>query len=60
MKRIDVRFMQEGEKLLVMLDPTQITSLVDAEAILRDVIGQWVRERRDRGMVSYEPLPIVD
>ena len=60
MKRIDVRFLQEGEKLLVMLDPSQITSFVHAEEILRDVIAQWVRERRDRGLVTYEPLPNVD
>ena len=57
MKRIDVRFMQEGEKLLIVLDPSQITSFVHAEEILRDVIAQWVRERRDRGLVTYEPLP---
>jgi hypothetical protein len=59
MKRIDVRFVQEGEKLLVVLDPSQITSFVHAEEILRDVIAQWVRERRDRGLVTYEPLPNV-
>jgi hypothetical protein len=60
MKRIDVRFVQEGEKLLIVLDPSQITSFVHAEEILRDVIAQWVRERRDRGLVTYEPLPNVD
>lgn len=60
MKKIDVRFVQEGEKLLVTLDPSQITSLVHAEEILRDVIAQWVKERRDRGLVTYEPLPNVE
>ena len=60
MKRIDVRFVQEGEKLLVALDPRQITSFVHAEEILRDIIAQWVRERRDRGLVTYEPLPNVE
>lgn len=50
MKRIDVRFVQEAEKLLVVLDPSQINSLVHAEEILRDVIAQ-------RGLVTYEPLP---
>ena len=60
MKRIDVRFLQEGEKLLVVLDPGQITSVVHAEEILRDVIAQWVKERRDRGLVTYEPLPNVE
>ena len=59
MKRIDVRFVQEGEKLLVVLDPSQITSFVHAEEILRDVIAQWAKERRDRGLVTYEPLPKV-
>jgi hypothetical protein len=60
MKRIDVRFMQEDEKLFVVLDPSQITSFVHAEEILRDVIAQWVKERRDRGLVNYEPLPNVE
>jgi hypothetical protein len=60
MKRIDVRFVQEGEQLLVVLDPSQITSFVHAEEMLRDVIAQWVRERRDRGLVTYEPLPNVE
>ncbi len=60
MKKVDVRFVQEGEKLLVVLDPSQITSFVHAEEILRDVIAQWVRERRDRGLVTYEPLPNVE
>ena len=60
MKRIDVRFVQEGEKLLIVLDPGQITSFVHAEEILRDVIAQWVRERRDRGLNNYEPLPNVE
>jgi hypothetical protein len=60
MKRIDVRFVQEGEKLLVALDLCQITSFVHAEEILRDVIAQWVKERRDRGLVTYEPLPNVE
>jgi hypothetical protein len=60
MKRIDVRFMQEEKKLFVVLDPSQITSFVHAEEILRDVIAQWVKERRDRGLVNYEPLPNVE
>jgi hypothetical protein len=60
MKRIDVRFMQEEEKLFVVLDPSQITSFVHAEEILRDVIAQWIKERRDRGLVNYEPLPNVE
>jgi hypothetical protein len=60
MKRIDVRFVQEGEKLLVVLDPSEITSFVHAEEILRDIIAQWVRERRDRGLVTYEQLPNVE
>ena len=60
MKRIDVRFLQEGKKLLVVLDPCQITSFVHADEILRNVITQWVKERRDRGLVTYEPLPNVE
>lgn len=60
MKKIDIRFVQEGEKLLVILDPSQITSFVHAEEILRDIVAQWVKERRDRGLVTYEPLPNVE
>jgi hypothetical protein len=60
MKRINARFLQEGDKLLAVLDPSQITSFVHAEEILRDLIAQWVRERRDRGLVTYEPLPNED
>jgi hypothetical protein len=51
---------QEGEQLLVALDPSQITSFVHAEEILRDIIAQWVRERRHRCLVTYEPLPNVE
>jgi hypothetical protein len=40
MKKIDVRFVREGKKLLVMLNPCQITSLVQAEEILRAVIAR--------------------
>jgi hypothetical protein len=60
MKTIDLRFVQEGEKLLIVLDPSEITSFVHAEEILRDLVGQWVRERRNRGLVTYEPLPNVE
>ena len=52
--------MQEGDKLLAVLDPAQITSLVHAEQILRDLIAQWVREKRNRGLVAYEPLPLTE
>jgi len=41
----------------MVLDPSQITSFTHAEEMLRDLIVQWVRERRDRGLVAYEPLP---
>jgi len=60
MKRITARFLQEGDKLLLVLDPAQITSFVRAEEILRDLIAQWVREKRDRGLVTYEPLANAD
>ena len=60
MKKIDARFVQDGDKLLAVLDPAQITSLVHAEQILRDLIAQWVREKRDRGLVAYEPLPLTE
>ena len=60
MKRINARFLQEGDKLLAVIDPSQITSFVNAEQILRDLIAQWVKERRDRGLVTYEPLPSED
>jgi hypothetical protein len=56
MKKINARFIEEGGKLLMVLDPSQITSLAHAEEILRDLVAQWVRERRDRGLVTYEPL----
>ena len=57
MKKINVRFIEEGGKLLVVIYPSQITSLLHAEEILRDLVAEWVRERRDRGLVVYEPLP---
>ena len=60
MKRINPRFLQEGDKLLVVIDPSQITSFVNAEQILRDLIAQWVKERHDRGLVTYDPLPSED
>ena len=41
----------------MVLDPSQITSFAHAEEILRDLVALWVRERRDRGLVVYEPLP---
>ena len=60
MKRIKARFLQEGNKLLAIVDPAEIKSFVQAEEILRDLIAQWVREKRDRGLVTYEPLPNDD
>ena len=60
MKKINARFVQEGDKLLAVLDLAQITSLDHAEQILRDLIAQWVREKRDRGLVAYEPLPLTE
>ena len=57
MKRIITRFVQEGDNLLAVLDPGQFTSIAHAEEILRDLIAQWVRERRARGLVAYEALP---
>ena len=60
MKKINARFVQEGDKLLAVLDPAQSTSLVHAEQILRDLIAQWVREKRDRGLVTDEPLPLTE
>ena len=60
MKRINARFVEEGGKLLMVIDPSQITSIAHAEEILRDLIAQWVREKRDRGLVAYEPLPNED
>ncbi len=60
MKRIKARFLQEGNKLLAVVDPAEIKSFVQAEEILRDLIAQWVREKRDRGLVTYEPLPKDD
>ena len=56
MRRIDAKFVQKGSKLLVLIDPSQISSTAHAEEILRDLIAQWVRERRVRGLVNYEPL----
>jgi hypothetical protein len=49
-----------GEKLLVVLDPSQIISFAHAEEILREVNAKWAKERRDRGLVTYEPLPPVE
>jgi hypothetical protein len=57
MRRIDAKFVQKGSKLLMLIDPSQISSTAHAEEILRDLIAQWVRERRVRGLVNYEPLP---
>jgi hypothetical protein len=57
MRRIDAKFVQKGGKLLMLIDPSQISSTAHAEEILRDLIAQWVRERRVRGLVNYEPLP---
>jgi len=41
----------------MLIDPSKISSTAHAEEILRDLIAQWVRERRVRGLVNYEPLP---
>ena len=43
--------------VLVTCELRPLTSFAHAEEILRDLIAQWVRERRDRGLVAYEPLP---
>lgn len=57
MERINARFIEERGKLMMVLDPSQITSFTRAEETLRDLVAQWVRERRNRGLVTYEPLP---
>jgi hypothetical protein len=57
MKEVIARFVEEGGKLLMVIDPAQITSVAHAEEILRDLIARWVREKRNRGLVTYEPLP---
>jgi hypothetical protein len=54
------RFIEEGSKLLMVLDPSQITSFAHAEEMLRELVAQWVRERRVRGLVTYKPLPPVE
>jgi len=57
MKRISAQFVEKSGKLLMLIDPSQISSTTHAEEILRDLIAQWVQERRTRGLTSYEPLP---
>jgi hypothetical protein len=57
MRKIKAKFVEEGGKLLMLIDPSQISSTAHAEEILRDLIAQWVRERRTRGLATYEPLP---
>ena len=47
--------MGEGGKLLMLIDSSMIKSFAHSEEILRDLIAQWVREKRDRGLVAYEP-----
>ena len=44
----------------MLIDPSQITSTAHAEEILRDLIAQWVKERRTRGLTTYEPLPTTE
>ena len=60
MKRINAKFVEKGGKLLMLIDPSQITSTAHAEEILRDLIAQWVKERRTRGLTNYEPLPTTE
>jgi len=60
MKRISAQFVEKGGKLLMLIDPSQISSTTHAEEILRDLIAQWVQERRTRGLTNYEPLPTTD
>jgi hypothetical protein len=55
--KIKARFVDKGGKLLMVIDPSQITSFAHADETLRDLVAQWVREKRDRGLVTYEPLP---
>jgi len=57
MRKIKAKFVEEGGKLLMLIDPSQISSTDHAEEILRDLVAQWVRERRVRGLATYEPLP---
>ena len=60
MKRISAQFVEKGGKLLMLIDPSQISSTAHAEEILRDLIAQWVKERRTRGLTTYEPLPTTE
>ena len=60
MRRIDAQFVEKEGKLLLLIDPSQISSTAHAEEILRDLIAQWVKERRSRGLTTYEPLPTTE
>ena len=60
MRKIDAQLVGKGGKLLMLIDPSQISSTAHAEEILRDLIAQWVQERRTRGLTNYEPLPTTD
>jgi len=42
MRKIDAKFVQKGGKLLMLIDPSKISSTAHAEEILRDLIAQWV------------------
>ena len=60
MRTIDAQFVEKEGKLLLLIDPSQISSTAHAEEILRDLIAQWVKERRSRGLTTYEPLPTTE
>ncbi|MBI2368437.1 MAG: hypothetical protein HYV01_25990 [Deltaproteobacteria bacterium] len=60
MRKIDAQFVEKGGKLLMLIDPSQISSTTHAEEILRDLIAQWVQERRTRGLTNYEALPTTE
>jgi hypothetical protein len=49
MKRIDARFVQEGGKLLMLIDPSMIKYFAYSEEILRDRIASvGTRKTRPR------------
>ncbi len=55
MKRIKARFVKDDDQLLVAMDPAEITTLEHAGEILRDLIAQWVRERRTEEWSTMRP-----
>jgi hypothetical protein len=55
-----VRFVEEGGKVLAVVDPFQITTREEAESFYETVLVSCIKETSRRGMGETVPFPPIE